>query len=196
MKRNFTLSLIFLCSLLSFSSFATIWNVGVINNSFNPSSLPSVETGDTIRWTLGQGSHTTTSVSVPGGAATWNHTFTGLGDQFEYKVSVAGNYTYKCTIHGTAMSGSFTATDPLGVEEDEMDAIQIYPNPFANNLYIKAGSADEMILYSSLGQKIQSQKLTRGETNSIDLKDMKDGVYLCVLKKDGAIIETRRLVRR
>jgi len=92
-------------------AFATKWVVNVQNFSFSPSNLPGVIVGDTIRWVWVSGTHTTTSTTIPGGASSWDHPITSTNTFYEYPVTVAGNYNYKCTPHeGMGMVGSFSAT--------------------------------------------------------------------------------------
>lgn len=76
---------------------------------FNPSNIPSVQVGDTIRWQWVEGNHTTTSTSIPAGAASWDSPMNSGTQVFEYKVTVAGLYNYKCTPHSGIQTGSFTA---------------------------------------------------------------------------------------
>jgi plastocyanin len=112
-SARFLLSLIVTGTvLLNFgTAYATKWNVSVQNFTFSPSSLPNVNVGDTIRWVWVNGSHTTTSSSIPGGAATWDHPITTTNTSYEYPVTVAGTYNYVCTPHaGGGMVGSFTAS--------------------------------------------------------------------------------------
>lgn len=99
----------------SFNLAQTIHEVTVSDNVFTPASL-TVLVGDQVRWTLSEGSHTTTSSSVPAGAATWDYTFTGPGNTFTYNVTAPGSYNYSCTFH-PGMDGSFTAVSSLPVFE-------------------------------------------------------------------------------
>lgn len=87
----------------------TKYTVTVNSSNFSPNSL-NVNVGDTIMWVLGSGNHTTTSTSVPSGAATWDSPINGTTTSFTYVVSVIGTYNYKCTPHG--FTGSFTAFSP------------------------------------------------------------------------------------
>jgi len=99
-------------------SYATVVNVDVGDNFFSPVSF-SISVGDTIIWTVsGSNPHTTTSTSVPVGAATWDYSFTGMGDSFTYIVTVAGVYEYECTIHSPLMRGSFSTDVPTPFVED------------------------------------------------------------------------------
>jgi plastocyanin len=80
------------------------------NYFFNPSAV-NVSVGDTVRWVWSAGSHTTTSGTIPGGAASWDEPITSSNNVYEYKVTVAGTYNYVCTPHaGMGMTGTFTAT--------------------------------------------------------------------------------------
>jgi len=77
--------------------------------SFSPNSV-SAKVGDTIKFVWSSGTHTTTSTSVPTGAATWDSPLTSSNTSFIYIITVAGTYNFKCTIHASmGMTGSFTA---------------------------------------------------------------------------------------
>lgn len=93
---------------------ATKHVINVQNYTFSPSDLSGVIVGDTIRWVWVSGSHTTTSTTIPVGAATWNSPISSTVTSFEYKVTLPGTYNYKCTPHANmGMVGTFTATSPL-----------------------------------------------------------------------------------
>jgi len=83
--------------------------VHVGNYYFNPTAL-SVNVGDTMRWVWDNGSHTTTSSSIPAGATAWDHPINSSNTFYEYHITVAGTYNYVCTPHaGMGMVASFTA---------------------------------------------------------------------------------------
>jgi hypothetical protein len=115
--------LLFLFVLLFNWTQAAIVNVNVGDDFFDPVSF-TIAVGDTIVWTVtGVNPHTTTSTSVPAGAATWNYTFTGAGDNFTYIVQVEGVYEYWCTVHGNLMRASFSTKVALPfVEEFDFNA--------------------------------------------------------------------------
>ncbi len=98
----------FLC-LFFLKSQATIWPVNVSNFQFAPASL-NVKVGDVIHWVWVSGFHTTTSLSVPAGAASWFGSLTTSGDFFDYTVTATGSYSYQCDNHPLLMQGTFTAT--------------------------------------------------------------------------------------
>ena len=103
------IGVLFLCSSKGYSFTQTV-NVG--NNFFSPNTF-TISFGDTVRWVWNAGGHTTTSQSVPAGAATWNSAINSVVTSFKYVPTVLGTYNYQCTIHGAAMSGNFTVTCPV-----------------------------------------------------------------------------------
>ena len=68
---------------------------------------------DTVVWVnAGAVPHTTTAdpsaagnpdnVALPQGAATWDSKFLNSGETFQQIITVAGDYTYLCTLHEAA----------------------------------------------------------------------------------------------
>lgn len=88
---------------------ATMWNVTVQNFQFSPSNL-NVKVGDVIHWDWASGIHTTTALTFPSGAVSWDAPITSGNRTFDYTVTTTGSYTYQCDIHGSIMQGAFTAT--------------------------------------------------------------------------------------
>jgi plastocyanin len=116
MKKDFPLTLAGFIAFLVFSasikSYAVTQVVNVQNFSFSPSSF-TINAGDTAQWVRINGIHITTSVTVPGGTATWDIDLNSNTTSFIYVPAVAGSYTYKCVPHETMnMTGSFTVTCP------------------------------------------------------------------------------------
>jgi len=105
-----TVALTVSVSILTLSVTATKHIVLVGNFYFNPSGIPDVVVGDTIRWEWVEGMHTTTSTVIPTGAASWNSPISSSVQVFEYRVTVPGTYNYKCTPHSSIQTGSFVAT--------------------------------------------------------------------------------------
>ncbi len=99
------------------SASATVFVVEVQDFSFSPANF-TANTGDTIHWMWVDGSHTTTSTSIPTGASSWSAPLSSGSPDFDYVVTVAGEYDYVCTPHASmGMTGSFTVVDPTSVAE-------------------------------------------------------------------------------
>lgn len=122
MKNIFLTCFAFLLFMLN--SQATKHTINASGTSFNPNNIPNVFVGDTMRWVRLGGSHTTTSTTIPVGAATWNNALDGGNTSFEYTVTVAGVYNYKCIPHESfGMTGTFIATyDCNTLVCDDLDA--------------------------------------------------------------------------
>ena len=102
--------------LLSLQSEAKTWTVNVQNYQFSPATL-NVMVGDVIHWVLIDGTHTTSSVSVPSGANAWDSPMDITNTTFDYTVTQAGSYSYQCNFHASlGMVGSFTASGALPVD--------------------------------------------------------------------------------
>lgn len=92
---------------------ATIHIITVHNFEFDPEEIFDVMVGDTIRWVWVNGFHTTTSKTIPGGAASWDSPISSSVTSFDYNVEVPGTYIYGCTPHSPGMSGTFHVTQVL-----------------------------------------------------------------------------------
>jgi len=96
---------------VSLPAMATKHTIKVQNYTFLPSALSGVNVGDTIHWLWVSGTHTTTSTTIPSGAATWDHPMTSSSQTYDYKVLVSGVYNYQCTPHAAmGMVASFTVS--------------------------------------------------------------------------------------
>lgn len=122
MKKNIQMLKITTCLVLAIAmlhpgSYATIHEitVGGASNTFAPSSL-TVNPGDTLRWIGAGGFHTTTSQTIPPGAAAWNETINAMGVTFDYVPTEIGTYDYVCIPHSPGMNGTFTVTVPTPVK--------------------------------------------------------------------------------
>ncbi len=127
MKQMILTALIF--SFHFFSANATVWTVQVSNFQFSPANL-NVVVGDVIEWHLVSGFHNSTSTSVPTGANPWaSNNSSTPGFFYAYTVTTPGSYDYICTIHGLAMTASFTATGSAPVKLRSFDVSNISNKP-------------------------------------------------------------------
>jgi len=81
------------------SAFATIHQINIINFAFTPTKTLVVP-GDTVRWTLVQGVHTTTSDL--GSPKMWDSGVLGLGQSFDLVFTALdgpGPFPYHCDVH-------------------------------------------------------------------------------------------------
>lgn len=187
MKQIFTAIVYFFFSCLSMQ--ATIHPINVEDFEFSPSSL-NVTVGDTIRWMWDNSgsSHTTTSISVPSGALTWDHPINVSNQEFDYIVTVPGSYTYKCTPHvGMGMVGGFTATGTTGVNEFSSGAGFILNNSIATaeiniTINLNAPGFVKLQLYNIQGtlvKDLSNEEHTQGVySETFAVNDLANGIYL------------------
>ncbi|MFZ1799422.1 MAG: T9SS type A sorting domain-containing protein [Chitinophagaceae bacterium] len=112
---------------LSVVAKANTWVIQVANFQFSPANV-NVIVGDTVKWVWVDGTHTTTSTSLPGGAAAWDSPINTTTTSFSYKVTIAGTYNYWCTIHAPSMAGVITATGTLPVVLSAFNIIPTKPD--------------------------------------------------------------------
>ncbi len=165
------------------------------NYYFTPSSL-NVAVGDTVRWVWDNGSHTTTSGVIPGGASSWDANISTANHSYEYRVLLAGDYNYVCTPHaGMGMVGSFTATLATAVGEHKDNSMVVYPNPSRGVFKLSFGNTlntEAEISLMDLSGKTISAKLTNGSAEmTFDLSDFSKGYYFLRLKSDAGIVVRR-----
>ena len=154
--------------------------------------------GDTIQWVWISGYHTTESISIPTGAASWSALLDANNTSFSYVVTVVGNYNFDChasTPHG--MDGSFVVTLVAGVSHPaNIDFSLAYPNPFADRITIEFAQADKICVYNLMGQRLKTIAINNGETQvGINLSNYPKGIYFYSIESEGNIIETSKIVR-
>ncbi|KAA5534847.1 T9SS type A sorting domain-containing protein [Taibaiella lutea] len=88
--------------LLSHNMFATTQTImvgGPGGMSFVPATGVTINLGDTIKFQWQNGSHTTTSTTIPAGATAWNQNINSSSTTYIYVPAVVGTYNYKCIPH-------------------------------------------------------------------------------------------------
>lgn len=203
-KLLFCSALLIMLTIVSLNAGAAIHVVLVSSNQFNPNTA-SVNVGDTVRFTWVNGSHTTTSVNIPNGAATWDSPMTSSVSQFDYKVTVAGSYSYKCTPHALGgMVGTFTASTVTGIQDlTENILTSIFPNPFTNEIFIEQGNEQpqysQISISDILGKQIKIINIESlniiSDKRRIDVSELPKGIYFVTLKGNGTKAKTIKLVK-
>lgn len=198
MKKTYNLilaSAAFLFSCLSAN--AITHTVQVADFSFTPSTITNVQIGDIVSFVWVSGTHTTTSASVPSGAATWNQNITSSSTTFNYTVTHAGTYAYFCAIHSTSMGGGFLVSG-TGIGQTDLNVSSVmYPNPCKDKMTITySGNIDGVTIYNMAGQEMRSMKFSNAlDKAEVDMSTLPAGVYFCSTSKEGVVVETKRIVK-
>ena len=109
-KLAFLFMLLFVA--IAATSFAKKIVVKVSNFQFSPATV-NAKVGDTILWKWVNGTHTTTSLTIPANAKKWDKPIDVSHKQFKYILKVAGVYKYECSIHATVMKGTINVSAAL-----------------------------------------------------------------------------------
>lgn len=171
--------------------------------TFSPNAV-EVNVGDIIHFMYGNGVHTTTSLSVPAGAATWDAPLDAGNTSFEYEVVVAGNYGYHCAFHPN-MVGAFTATAPNSVEpvltSDEAATFTAGVDFNTHSLHVALNNFNPenavLRLLDITGKEaavLLNTQLGMGEqTYHFDMNGRIAGIYFLRLEQSGKIV-TRKIL--
>jgi plastocyanin len=170
--------------------YPAIRTVQVSDFQFTPNNL-NVTVGDTIKWQWVNGIHTTTSLTVPTGAAAWDSPITITNQTFFYRITTAGNYHYKCTPHFPGMEGDISASPigivPIGGPVPKLFSLgQNYPNPFnpVTNIMVEVPKSSfvKLTVYNLLGSEVElliNQHLNAGSYSvDWDASRYSSGVYI------------------
>lgn len=105
--KKYSFLLVLLLHAFLFNASAKQIKVSASGFSFSPNSFMAA-VGDTVNFVWVSGFHTTTSTSVPAGAATWDAPLDASHTSFKYVIKIAGDYAYQCTFHAAmGMLGTF-----------------------------------------------------------------------------------------
>lgn len=164
------------------------------NEEFSP-EVANANCGDTIRWVLVSGTHTTASTSVPPGAATWaSGNITPSG--YIYVVTVAGTYNYTChPSTGGHMNASIVVQCTSDIPSlTDLGNQVVYPNPSNGKLIVdvKDNSDCSFVVYNSLSEKIFESRLS-GPVTETDL-NLPNGIYYYQLHSESNLIGKGKLV--
>jgi plastocyanin len=195
-KIKFFLILFFL-NLLVLSAYSTTRTITASGFSFTPSST-TVNVGDTIKWQWLDGTHTTTSSSVPTGAMSWNAPLDVTHQTYIYVITQAGTYNYHCIPHQSfGMVGVITANpnaiQPIGTRvPDAYNLKQNFPNPFNPTTNIRFDIPKtvkvNLSVYNIIGEQadvLVNNELNAGSYNfDWNASAFPSGVYFYVLSTD------------
>lgn len=113
-----------------------------------------------------------------------------------HEYTTTGSFTVSLTITGPAGSNTETKVDyiliPVGIEQNEAEAIMIYPNPAKDVLHIHFPSAGKrkLILQTIDGRQL-IEKTTSGQFESMVMSGFEPGIYTLIIETNGEVIKTK-----
>ncbi len=120
--------------------------------------------------------------------------FTNLGEEhIQFRCFTDAGDSY---IPGTLCNYIFPYGTPASVnEQTAKEAVNIYPNPFADMINIQSGKAGRAIFYNSAGIKLMTTDILKGY-NHINAPTLSSGIYLLVVQDDsGQVIKTEKIIK-
>ena len=99
--------------------------------------------------------------------------------------------TGSCT-GAAALSTIVTLGGNLGISQNAIDGLKVYPNPVTNGMFYINTTADQtkdVVVYDVLGKEVVKTKTT----NAVNVSNLKSGVYIVKITEEGKTA-TRKLV--
>lgn len=198
MKRNLFKLFFTACTVigLSTTALATVHTINATGMVFSPSTI-TIHLGDTVQWVWIDNSHTTTSTTIPAGAASWDAPLNANNPSFIYVPTVTGTYNYICQPHvSNGMIGSFTVMPPLGIKNVSDITASVSPNPAKDVIRIssreKIGGAQLFDISGKVVKNLQ-QITTAGTEQTFSVAGVASGTYFLQIQA-GDKVAIQKLV--
>lgn len=141
----------------------------------------TIDEGDTVIWTWTDEMPHTVENDPDNSVETFNSgTITGMGQTFSHTFIEVGANDYFCLFHAGTMAGTITVEEVLGVEENELNTISVYPNPATSTINVglpKNLEAGQIAVFDILGKQIYSNEFESTDTLTIAISNWSSGVY-------------------
>lgn len=97
--------------------------------------------------------------------------------------TLTGLYDYPCDLDNPLYDEDFQF---IGIEEQELQNIQVYPNPFGQQLSVVFGNTqgEKILIVKDLNGKVLGEHTTLQDSYTLNMKDLSNGLYLltCIAK--------------
>ena len=150
------------------SAYSTTVEVGISNFTFTPNPV-NISQGDSIRWVLVSGIHTTTSGTGCVSDLFWDSGTMVSGDTFVLHFDTTGNIPYFCSFHCNSYNMTGTVNvQGVGVEEEskfesqglKFEILQNYPNPSRGSTNIRYSLAErspvKIEVFDLVGRRVRT----------------------------------------
>ena len=85
----------------------------------------------------------------------------------------------------------------VGIEQAEQAEVAVYPNPASDRIFVQLDGveADEICVLDIYGKQVK--RIAAAEsTNTIGVQDLAKGLYFVQVRKDGAAVATKKLIKK
>jgi hypothetical protein len=120
---------------------------------------------------------------------------------FDYPVTVAGSYSFHCAIH-SSMTGSFTATNPNGINTPEISALfkiaTVNESAYKISFTLPQSSGVKLSLYDITGKVarvlLSDYRMAGDYSDIYFISDLKQGIYVIELSTGSERITKRMII--
>ena len=99
-------------------------------------------------------------------------------------VSESATYTFTAD-HSRHLVAHFLFVD--GVDEN-IDAVEIFPNPTTDKLYLKGNSIKRVTIYNVLGQKVEGLEIEHQDMFMLNVNSLLAGVYIVRIESSHGVV--------
>lgn len=163
-------------------TFNITWMMGI---TLEQASV-TINTGDIIVWTLGDGApHTVQSDDPDAPGAFGSGPMQGNGQTYQFTFNDPAVIDYRCGVHGS-MQGVITVVDGLGIEEKFVSNLKYYPTVTSSSLTINSlFPVERYEIYDALVRKVTEGTFSNANHSVLDVSSLSNGVYfVTVVSKD------------
>jgi PKD repeat protein len=170
--------------------------VGALTTCDFTSDLPAVAMGGTVKFTITQGAHSTSTVSwsFPGGtpaSSTNRHPSIVYNTAGTYNVTLNVTNSWGVT---TKVKTGLVYVGGVGINEHSTATVSVFPNPVKDVLNIQGSvNIEEVTVTNMVGQVVLSQKAD-ASTMTISTSSLKSGVYNVRIKMVDGFVNKKIVV--
>lgn len=98
------------------------------------------------------------------------------------------------------MTLTFNGNAPVGVEEQVLAGMNVYPNPVSDKVYIDAGKANAGLsveVYDQLGQIVKRESFVgTGDHAELNVSDLSAGCYMMKIRDDDDKVAVKKFIKQ
>jgi hypothetical protein len=132
------------------------------------------------------------SIDLTVSGATGPYTYSWNNNATPQDLNNIDGGTYVVTITdslGCTFSDSIVVNSIVGLDINDLNAAQVFPNPSNGNFFIVSPALSSVILYNSFGQKVTIELSTIGEGKyQVLTQELANGSYILELQSEAAVV--------
>lgn len=111
------------------------------------------------------------------------------GDEIENTAYIYFDYNAPIITNTT-----LNVNSTLGLGDQNSDVITLYPNPTSSKFQIIGTDLEEIRIFDMTGKEVMKSKLTN--TNSVDVENLSNGIYTCVITSKTGVYQQKLTIKK